>query len=278
MPRPLLVLLALALGAVVSDRPADARYYSSATVSCGSANRGALFNAQALPKKGWAHVIPKPWKHRARRYGTEQMIGMLRRSAAKVATQFRGSVLGVADISPRRGGATGGHRSHQSGRDVDLLYYAIDRHGRMVPHDHYMPIYDANGRATTSRRPTASKRIPERFFDLARNWALVKAMLTDPQATVQYMFVAPRIERWLLAYARAINEPTWLIKRAARVMAKPTHDGGHDDHMHVRVHCSKYDIARGRCSDVNAPHRRGGAWRSYVRCPSLRRIVLPGPP
>ena len=56
------------------------------------------------------------------------------------------------------------------------------------------------------------------------------------------------------------------------------HDPGHDDHMHVRVRCTNHDAARGRCSDVNAAHRKGGAWRSFIRCPKLRRIVLPAPP
>jgi penicillin-insensitive murein endopeptidase len=277
MSRAPAVLFAIAAGTLVCGDSIEARSYRSRSVSCGSANKGSLSRAAALPIRGWAHRIPRPWSRRGRRYGSTQLVRMLRRAAARVARRYPGSILGVADMSSRRGGATGGHRSHQSGRDVDLLYYAIDRRGRMVRHDHFMPIYDSYGRATSARRPTASKRIPERFFDLARNWALVKAMLNDPDAEVQYIFVAQRIEKWLLAYARATGERRALISQAARVMMKPTHDAGHDDHMHVRVRCSDRDVSLGRCSDSNAPHRKGGAWRTRVRCPTLPRIVLPGP-
>ena len=39
------------------------------------------------------------------------------------------SPLGVADLSPRRGGWTSQHNSHQNGRDVDLLFFMAGADG-----------------------------------------------------------------------------------------------------------------------------------------------------
>lgn len=197
------------------------------------------------------------------------MVRMLERASGEVATRFPGSMLGVADISGMSGGRTGGHRSHQSGRDVDLLYYAIDRHGRHVAPDATMPIYDGIGRAVAARRPSRSTRIRERFFDLERNWAFMRAMLTHPTVRIDRVFVAPHIERWLLAYAEATDEPRWLVRRAAVTLSQPTRDMGHDDHMHVRIKCGALDAATGNCTDSLAPHRRAGAWRTRVMCPRI---------
>ncbi len=239
------------------------------SVSCGSANRGALANPVALPIRGWAHAVPRPWSRRGRNYGTRDMVHLIERAAGEVATRFPGSFLGVADISGFAGGRTGGHRSHQSGRDADLLYYAMDRAGRPVAPDSAMPIYDQIGRATAARRPSRSPRIRERFFDLARNWALVRAMLTHPTVRLDRVFVAPRIERWLIAFAEATDEPRWLVRRAAAILTQPTRDMGHDDHMHIRIKCGRREAASGNCSDDLAPHRRAGAWRTRVMCPRV---------
>jgi len=247
------------------------------SVSCGHANRGALAYPSELPVQGPGYVIPEPWRTRGVRYGTDELTGLIQRSAATVARLYPDSVLGVADLSKAGGGAAERHRSHQSGRDVDLLYYAVDLQGKPMAPDSVMPVYTRKGRAYYAESPEWTPRIPERYFDLARNWALVKALITDPDAEVMGIFVSRRIERWLIDYAKAANEPPELVQRAQIVVSSPHNAKSHNDHMHVRVGCSVEDVKLGRCRRELAPkRRRGGKWHWRIRCPA--RVKTPEPP
>ena len=241
---------------------------SSGSVSCGSANRGALASPARLEPAGDTWIKPDAWRRRGLDFGTDELIGVVERASRQVAEQFKGSVLGVADLSRRAGGAVGGHASHQSGRDADLIFYAVDKAGGYVDPDNTMPVYTITGRAYYSEAPTWQPRIRERWFDLARNWALVKALIEDRDARVVAIFVSGAIEHWLLDYARATGEPRELIQRAQFIMTSPRNTRAHRDHMHIRVGCSAADAATGRCSDDNAPRLgRGRRWNSTIACP-----------
>jgi penicillin-insensitive murein endopeptidase len=246
------------------------------SVSCGSANRGALYGAVLLPRAGVGYSTPEPWWSRGRRYGTTELVGLIMRSAAAVEQQHPGGLLGVADLSAENGGVLPGHRSHQSGRDADLVFYALDPRGQPFAPDQHMAYYTHSGLGQHARAPSFAPEISERYFDLARNWALVRALLTDAESEVEHIFVSARVRRWLLDYARQLGEPEELQLRAARVLRKPRGVDGHNDHMHVRVRCSADDEALGRCRNeiVNRP-RRARRWRSYVACPAPFISSLP---
>lgn len=250
----------------------DARANSS--VSCGSANRGALAHGVELPDEGHGWVRPEPWRSRGLRYGTAELVGLIERAAATVEAEHPGALVGVADMSRAGGGHLPGHRSHQSGRDVDLVYYAVDADGRPMRPDEHMAYYDRRGRAVYARLPVWTPRIPERYFDRARNWALVKALLTDPEVAVERIFVSPRIERWLIEEARARGEDPELVARAQRTLLRPTDSDDHNDHLHVRVACSEDDVSDGRCRDWLAPRKsRRHKHRARVRCPRAPAVL-----
>jgi penicillin-insensitive murein endopeptidase len=239
------------------------------SVSCGAANRGALYGAVLLPRAGAGYVTPEPWWSRGRRYGTAELVGLIMRAAATVEQRHPGGLLGVADLSDENGGVIAGHRSHQSGRDVDLVFYALDPAGSPFPPDQHMAYYGRSGAGQYARAPSFEREIAERYFDLQRNWALVRALLTDAESEVEHIFVSSRVRRWLLDYARQIGEPEDLVMRAARVLRKPKGVDGHNDHLHVRVRCSQDDEARGDCRNENARRpRRARRWRSIVTCPA----------
>jgi penicillin-insensitive murein endopeptidase len=239
------------------------------SVSCGAANRGALYGAVLLPRAGVGYVTPEPWWSRGRRYGTAELVGLIMRAAATVEQQHPGGLLGVADLSAENGGVIAGHRSHQSGRDVDLVFYALDPAGSPFAPDQHMAYYGHSGAGQYARAPSFSREIAERYFDLGRNWALVRALLTDGESEVEHIFVSSRVRHWLLDYARQIGEPEDLVMRAARVLRKPKGVDGHNDHMHVRVRCSQDDENLGECRNENARRpRRARRWRSIVTCPA----------
>jgi|GEM_PF-5976726 len=246
---------------------------AAGSISCGSANRGALHRPAELAVEGPGFVIPDPWRSRQLRYGTDELIGLVHRTAASVSGQFPGAVLGVADLSDYDGGAIPRHRSHQSGRDVDFLFYARDEAGAPMVPDRHMAWFNRKGRATYARTPVFERNIPLRDFDVAANWALVRALITDRHVEVERIFVSTRIRRWLLRHARETGESDELQLRAARVLHRPRRGDSHNDHMHVRIACSEDDVWHGRCRAGSARGRR----RLYtrIRCPRPLRKRAP---
>src|SRR5262249_29992679 len=84
-----------------------------------------------------------------------------------------------------------------------------------------------------------------RQIDVPRQWALVKALITDPLVEVQWLFVYEPLRQRLLAYAASIGEEQSLIDIAAATLRQPVGALPHDDHMHLRIYCPRSDRALG---------------------------------
>lgn len=239
------------------------------SVSCGRVNRGGLASPVGLEPRGPGYMVPEPWRSRGVRWGTEELIGLIRRAAAAVEEARPGALLGVGDLSRKRGGSVRNHRSHQAGRDVDLIYFALDEAGEPVPPGSCMPAYGPDGWASLCHYPVKVEVTPRRL-DMARNWELIKALLTDGKTRVRVIFMSLGIRRALLDHAASMGEPRGLIRRAERTLMRPPRGRAHTDHMHLRIACTQDDRHRGRCR--NDPDRRG-RWYGRVRCP--RRPAQP---
>lgn len=176
-------------------------------------------------------------------WGTTELIALLERAAARVARRLPGARLSVGELSAQAGGRLSGHRSHQNGRDVDIAFYMLDANGR--PYDPYgFAAFDRRGQGL---RPNESLR-----FDDARNWELVSRLLTDPDARVQYVFVADTLRARLLAAARRRRAPRSVIARAEQALVQPSHGHPHRNHFHVRIYCAPSD--RPHCRDREPFH------------------------
>lgn len=246
------------------------------SVSCGRVNRGGLAAAAALEPAGPGFVIPEPWRTRGLRYGTEELVEMISKAAAAVERVHPGARLGVADLSSQQGGSAPNHRSHQAGRDVDLIYYALDDSGEPMEPGGCMPSYGADRRASFCHYPE-ERQVAQRRFDVARNWTLVKALLTNGRTQVRAIFTSLGIRGWLLEHAAHLGEPRSLIRLARRTLMRPPRGRAHTDHMHVRIGCTLDDRRRGRCR--NDPSRLGRFF-GRLRCPRHRRApaqVVRGP-
>lgn len=262
------------------------------SVSVGTTSTGALRNGSRLPTSGDGYRIPRRWRDRRRNYGTNELVQLLVRAARRVNRQHRNSLLGVADLSPIGGGPTLEHRSHRSGRDVDLIFYSVDLNNKPLRPNAMTP-FDENGESiqpsslpssmpssTPSSLPADSTEssgeaapknpIQPRRLDLARNWALVKAYVLDPKVSVQWIFMDRSIARLLLRYARRRKEPAYIIERAAAVLH---HTRAHNDHFHLRVFCAPSDRAHG-CVDIGPPR-----WLKkeikYIDSPPLQPKIQP---
>ena len=177
------------------------------SMSIGLANAGRLINGVQFPKGGgnWSVVDGQE------SWGTQETVSSLMAAITEVSDRLPGTpALRVNDISKKDGGWHRPHRSHQNGRDVDLGFY--------YPHGETIRI---------------KKR--ETCIDLARNWALVRALVTT--GDVQTILVDRRVQAVLHGYARSIGEdPVWLDDLFRGSAPIVNHAPRHRDHFHVRFY------------------------------------------
>jgi penicillin-insensitive murein endopeptidase len=227
-------------------------FFSDGTsISVGSFNQGILRRGARLPVKGKGYVIPELWVARRSNYATDELVRAIARAARRVAGEYPGALLGVGDLSLRGGADSLLHHSHRNGRDADLIYYAIDERGRPVTPANSMPRYSADRHAHAPLPPehgVVYGPFSPRLFDVARNWALVRALLEETSIEVQYLFIHERLKQLLLTFARRRGESPELIERADALLRQPSDSAPHDDHLHVRIYCAPADRALG-CVD-----------------------------
>jgi penicillin-insensitive murein endopeptidase len=210
------------------------------SISVGKPSNGYLIGGARLPDRGEGFTTREVWRTRDNRFGTDELIDLVVGVARRLHQQVPGVQIVIADLSGRGGGERYAfHRSHQSGRDADLLYYLRDASGQPFEPD-AMHVFDAAGRARDGSGLTV---------DVPRTWLLVRELITAPEAPIQWIFVYEPLARRLLDHAARIGEPEALIARARRTLKQPGDSARHDDHMHVRVYCSPADRAYG-CVDI----------------------------
>lgn len=213
--------------------------------SVGLPHRGTLSRAASLPGVGAGFARLRKDE---RSYGTAGLVGAIERAAAVVARERPGSVLVVGDLSLPHGGRIVPHLSHRTGRDADLLLYVSTPDGAMLTSPGFVH-FGPDGLAWDPRG--------QRFlrFDVEREWILIKTLVEDDDARVQWIFLNHALEPMLIDWARAKGEPPETIRRAEEVLLEPHPGGVHDDHTHVRVACSEEEVREG--CEPNGPDR---AW------------------
>jgi penicillin-insensitive murein endopeptidase len=239
----LIVLLQGCLGTFMSD---------GTSASLGIHSKGSLLHGVAMPWEGDGYAIPSEWRHRDHRYATSEVVSWLIHVFAHVEQAEPGSVAHLGDLSSRRGGDAAMHRSHESGRDIDLFYFACTRDNQPLDSLPAMLHFDAEGRATrwSVGRPTriAREPVPDAHFDTRRNWLLLYAMLATPEVHIQWIFANGALADLMLAEGQRAGAPAELLARARALLHQPTDSQPHDDHMHVRVFCDPQDRVYG-CND-----------------------------
>jgi penicillin-insensitive murein endopeptidase len=204
--------------------------------SIGMPHRGVLTGSAELPRHGdgfrWLRGDD-------RHHGVPRFVAAIERAAAQVAHERPGAPLAVGDLSAATGGKISHHSSHRTGRDVDLLLYLTTLDGAPV---------DSPGFIRVGKDGLAWDEEHDRFlrFDVEREWLLVKALVEDEDANVQWIFVAHPLRSLLVEWARARGEPPETILRAMQVMVQPRPPAeAHDDHVHVRTACTFEEVAAG---------------------------------
>jgi penicillin-insensitive murein DD-endopeptidase len=200
--------------------------------SIGSPTEGRLVGGLHVDEKPYLRVIPAYAAGDAR-WGLEPLVSMIDRAARAVRRHFPDAVVSIGQLSRPGGGDIDRHRSHESGRDADIGFLLRSASGRPLLPPHFVAF---RGDGSSAARPGA-------YFDDTKNWALVAAMVSDPEAHVTHLFIAAPLRARLLAYAERIGAPAALRMRAAEAMQQPRGALPHDDHFHVRIGCPAHMVS-----------------------------------
>ena len=186
---------------------------------------GRLQHATALPP-GDGYLLRRP----ERAFGTQTTIELTQQAIAETLDAFPDEhVLAIGDISAPSGGTITQHRSHQSGRDIDVGLFYLEK---------------------PAGYPASFVHADEDNLDCAATFKLLEAFLAtaDDDGGVQMVFLDFEVQgilyRWALE--QGISE-----RRLARIFQYPhgrgsfegivRHEPNHDNHMHVRFKCPPDD-------------------------------------
>ena len=241
-----LVLLAVAAsGCARAPSPLAPAWHGS----IGTPNRGVLADGAELARNAeglrWLRGNDRHW-------GIPRFTGAIERAAARVAHERPGARLTVGDLStPTGGGPLSPHFSHRSGVDADLLFYVTTLQGAPVDSPGFIHV-GADGLAEDEAHGRWLR------LDVEREWLLVRALVDDPQARIQWLFVSDVVQAMLVEWALARGESPEIIRRAQSMMLQPNPGGVHDDHIHVRTTCAPDERVAG-CEPIG-PRR---SWLAY---------------
>lgn len=209
--------------------------------SIGAPNRGRIAHAAAFPEgEGW-----QLRSYRPRTWATRSTVTALAGALGEWRERFpEAQPVLLGEFSRHDGGRVRPHKSHCSGRDVDVGYVL-----RSAPAAH---------RFTVATFDT---------LDAAATWGLVERLVASGQ--VESIFMAATVQRQLLPYAMGRVEPSRLptlfsvLAPNARAQKKALLRawGGHDDHMHVRFACGAGDAECGDAVRRSSKKKRRGARR-----------------
>lgn len=193
--------------------------------SVGAASDGKLVGGMQLPE-GSGYFRRRPQAA----WGTNHAIHHIKRAVSVVRNHFpKVHDLAIGDISARAGGPLGEHKSHQSGRDVDMGLYFQKR---------------------PAGYPESFVRATDDTLDLAATWTLIEALASTAHADagVEVMFLDYELQQLLYGWAQdhgvskhRLGEIFQYPRGEASASGLVRHEPGHDTHVHVRFKCPKND-------------------------------------
>ncbi len=174
--------------------------------SLGRPGEGGLRNGIPMPEgNAW-----RLRKGRRNYYGTWFTISNLVHALEAYDRTFPDAPpVRIGDISARSGGTLRHHKSHQSGRDVDLLF---------VLH----PPKDG------AEDEDAHRRVGKGNIDAEKNWFLIRALVDA--GSVDSIFMSARVQNWIREAALRDVSPDAVEEYFSYISYEP----GHTEHMHVR--------------------------------------------
>ena len=186
--------------------------------SSGKSNHGRIRNARLMPE-GAGYYLRNIRTHE---WGTDTTIQSLMTAFQLYAEKYpEGPAINLGDISKRRGGKVSPHKSHQSGRDVDVGFV-------------HTPV-------AVSQAKQHFIRADAENFDAEKTWFFIKTLLQT--GNVQQVFIDTSVQKllWNVAKEELSPEQRDIIfswpHRSTSSSAIFQYWPGHRNHFHVRFKC-----------------------------------------
>ena len=189
-----------------------------ASSSLGSPAEGNLQRGLRLPGRGTGFTR----RTRGHHYGTHETIALIQFAGARLVEAYpQTAPLLVGDISRREGGALRPHRSHQSGRDVDI----------------------ALPEKANQARQTFRATLPPDQIDFEKLWFVLDALIASDR--VQFVFLDRSLISHLRKEARlagwSTDDMQVFFGHSGSRAGLIRHAPGHSCHVHIRFHCPQGD-------------------------------------
>lgn len=201
---------------VAQPMPIEVRV-PTGSASRGLPSRGRLLDGKRLPTSDLYTL-----KRRGAAYASTNTMAQLQRGVAgfRRRTGFEGEVL-IASASRRKGGNFPPHRSHQSGRDVDIGLVAFPTYADgLEPHP--------------------------REVDWGATWLLMREFARA--GDVEFIFLSYFNQKKLYEAARSMGASRKELRRMIQYprgrdtrLAVIRHAPGHEQHFHIRFQCGPAD-------------------------------------
>lgn len=194
-------------------------------VGVGLPGAGRLVNGVQIPEgEGWRRqVLPAS-------YGTTHAVIHLvaaLREFHEISDDARDLLLGA--MSQRHGGPLPGHRSHQTGRDIDIRLPLSAEHPPWFPIKPWRVDYSALWKLVTALSDTGEVRVILLDYDMQKSL----------HQAAQDMGVEEAVRRRIIQWPRGRAAASGLVR----------HSRGHQEHIHVRFRCGPFET---ECVDASA--------------------------
>jgi LysM repeat protein len=191
----------------------------TSSASIGHAAKGKLVNGEQLPSSPHYFI-----RNSARVFATNLTVSALLDTTAKLKKKHsHAPQIVIGDISLKGGGPMKPHKSHQSGRDVDLGYY--HKGNRQLDNFEVMNRHN---------------------LDVEKTWDYLMILLSSGK--VDYVFIDYGIQRLLYDHARGLGVSEAQLEKTLQYPhgkgfsgPQVKHEPGHINHMHVRFSCASGD-------------------------------------
>lgn len=193
--------------------------------SVGAPWYGRLQDPSQLPE-GERYVIRRP----SRSFGTKPAVDLTKQVIDQILEDFPDAhPLAIGDMSAEHGGQITQHRSHQSGRDIDIgLFY------QSKPSSYPSDFVSAN---IDNIDPATTFALLDTFADTASEDGGVQVMFLDykVQGILYEWAKEHEVEQehldHLFQYPHGLGSGTGIVR----------HEPNHDNHIHVRFKCPSED-------------------------------------
>jgi len=206
--------------------------WNKRTLSVGAPNDGRLVRGKHLATSSavrlWNTTSGVP------AWAAPNLLHAVEKAAQRTRAVFPGTTTVITALSHEKGGPIQGKRSHQTGRDADIVFFLVDAKGKPATAKQLVHI-GGDGRGKDDKAAFT--------FDDARNWALVEALATDSDKAVTHVFVDSKVRQKMLAYSQTAHVAA--DKRDAVLQILFAADGEEplDAMFHLRVVCPEGQIA-----------------------------------